>query len=235
MQHYKTVAAVADLVSTPTGSVNQTVFMVPFFTQDNNTVFYKTAGGLQDPGFGSVPNWAGTGATADPLVVYLRGGRCWISVTCGGADVDPIRVRVQLIWPKQQQRSVTDGSDSTALGFPGTSTGYLGTSGINPTTVGHAGTLRPISWSFQDAPDYSQYFYPPVVDKSILLQQNQSTEIFWKIKPTKIDTDNFKRGAGWYPWLIVYASEQGDRDGAPEAVYVVRGFNMSFSVSDTLT
>lgn len=234
-QHYKTIAATASVVSTPVGTVTETFFMVPVFTEASLLTFWHTAGGLQDPGFGSVPSWAGATDANDPLTITIRGGRIWLSANARIDGVDSSRIRIQLIWPKQQQRSVTDGSNSTALGFPGTATGYLGSAGINPSTDGFVGTSRPVSWSFQDAPDYAEYFYPPVLDKSFDMKTTDTCEVYWKIKPIKIDTDSFKRGSGWYPWWCVYMSQTGDRDTNVEPFNITRGFNMSFSATDTLT
>lgn len=209
--------------------------MRPWFTEVANVQFWKTLGGLQDPGFGIAPAWGAAGSTNDPLNIIVRGGVLWACLYANSNTVDSIRVRMQVVFPKQQQRNFTDTADSNSIGFPGTANGYLGTAGINLSTSGFNGLDRPAGWSLQDAPDYHEYFYPPFIDKSADLKPGDDLTVSWRLKPRKVDTDAFNRGSEFYPWIIVYISEMADVNAAQGQLTLTRGWNFSFAASDTLS
>lgn len=234
--HFRTVNAASDAVGTPNSVVAVAPFMTFALSNVLGTEFWHTNGGLQDPSFGEVPSWAAANEAADPLTIILRGGRLWLTTSLNVGTVDTCKIRVQLIFTKNQSRNFADGANSNTLGVPGTVDGYVGTAGINLYGPGFgAGTNRPIGWDISQAPDFEQYFYKPVLDRSYDLKAGDSMTTFWKVKPVKIDVGPFKDGAGYCPIWFVYVGQDNNSNAASETVTVVKGHNMSFAVGDTLT
>lgn len=234
--HYRTVLATTDSLGTPNNVTTLNPYIVPALSTINLSEFWHSAGGLQDPSFGEVPSFAGATNANDPISVILRGGRLWITTSLSLGSVDTCKVRLQLIFPKQQVRNESDTNTSNTLGVPGSANGWIGTTGINLFGPGvGGGTARPIGWDLTQAPDYQQYFYAPVVDKSFDLKAGDSMTTFFKIKPVKIDVASFKDGQGYTPYWVVYAGQDNNSNGASETFVVTIGHNMSFAVGDTLT
>lgn len=234
--HFRSVLATTDTVATPNTVTTLTPYTTPALVTVLSNEFWHTNGGLQDPSFGELPSWAAAGEAADPITIILRGGRLWVTTSLPLGTVDTCKIRIQLIFAKQQARNFADSAVSNSLGIPGTTAGYLGTAGINLFGAGFAaGTTRPIGWSIDQAPDFEQYFYKPVLDRSIDLKAGDSLTTFWKIKPVKIDVGPFKDGAGYAPHWMIYLGQDNNSNGAVENVVVTIGHNLSFAVGDTLT
>ena len=98
--------------------------------------------------------------------LVIRGGRLFVIIANPGLT-DTIRVRVQLCFAKQQQKNSTDTVISNTF------QDWAVTVTTGP---------RPISWSIVDAPDYSEYLYPPVMDKSIDLKPGDDTTMIHKLR-----------------------------------------------------
>lgn len=198
--------------------------------------FWHTAGGLQDPSFGEVPNWGTAASEAfDPISIILRGGRLFLTTSLGLGGVDTCKMRVQLIFARQQNRNVFDNAASNTLGVTGAAGGYIGTTGVDLSGAGYTtGTARPLGWDLQQAPDFEQYFYKPVLDRSYVLKAGDSFSTYWTVKPVKIDVGPFKDGGQYNPLWLVYISQDNNSNAAIETVTITVGHNMSFSVGDTL-
>lgn len=232
--HYKTVNVTSNSVVTPNNVTQQQGFIQSVFDSSAGNEFWHSAGGLQDPSFGEVPSFAGAGIANDPVTCILRGGRMWMSitnpqitadVTSGQPEIqDNVQVRVQLIWPKQVARNFDDTVTSNTF------QSWIGGGALAWNTA-----ARPIGLSLQDMPDYNEYLYPPVLDKSFLLQPGDTYQLYHKILPTKIDCGVFKDGGGWFPYWNVTVHQVANVLAGGVTCTLQTGFNMSFSVADTLT
>jgi len=233
--HFRSVFASSDALGTPNNVVDCSPYAVRALTGAATLEFWRTAGGLQDPSFGEVPAWA-TLATADPITIILRGGRLFLTTSLPLGSVDAVKVRVQLIFCRQQRRNVGDTAFSTTIGEPGVAGGWLGTTGINLNGPGYgAGAVRPLGWDIMQAPDAAQYLFRPVLDRSFDLKAGDSMSTFWKIKPYKMDVGIFKDDGGYAPMWFVYVTQDNNSNALSETVTVVAGHNLAFSVGDTLT
>lgn len=235
--HFRSTLAFSDLLGTPNNINQLSAYCVSALSNVSGSEFWHTTGGLQDPSFGEVPSWApSVSEAADPLTVIIRGGRFFCTLSLPNASpIDTCKVRVQLIFAKQQPRNVFDGAISNTLGATGVAGGYIGTTGINLNGPGYGlGTSRFFGWSLEQAPDFEQYFLPPVLDRSFDLKAGDSMSVFKKIKPVKIDVGPFKDGGCYCPFWLVYVSQDNNNDGVSETVSICYGHSLSFSVSDTL-
>lgn len=235
--HYRTVFAATDTQPTPNNVtfITATAYAA-LSTLSLSEFWHSTTGGLQDPSFGEVPSWAGATDANDPLTIILRGGRLWMTCSLGLGTVDTCKIRVQLVFAKQGSRNVTDTAASNTVGIPGAAGGWLGTTGINVNGAGFTtGTTRPIGWDISQAPDFEEYFYKPVVDRSMDLKAGDAVTVYWKVKPVKIDVGPFKDGACYAPYWFVYLGQDNNSNAALENVVTTLGHNMSFAVGDTLT
>lgn len=218
-QHYKTVINSLQAVNTPTGTTQLGVTGLNALSSVTGSEFWKTTGGLQDPGFGIIPPWGGASGTGvpEPLTIVIRGGRIFCNIVNNSAT-DTVNVRVQLVFPKQQLRSFDDSVTSNTY---------------SAWIAAIAGVARPYSWSLQDAPDYSEYLHPPVIDKTMDLKPGDDLNIFWKVRVTKIDADAFKRSGGWFPQWIVYCNQRNDVTVGANTLACDIGHNMSFAMTST--
>lgn len=223
MQHFQSIftASLPSLVTTPTGVHQLNYAATSAMDEALATSFWKSAGGCQDPGFGRTTDWmAAPGAgVAEPLNIVIRGGRVFITMA-NPSTTDTINVRVQLVFPKQQVKNTTDTAVSNTF------QDYM--------TAIVAGNPRPISWSAQSAPDYSEYLHKPLLDKTIDLKPGDDMMVIYKLKTKKIDVSAFERGVGgMYPYWLVYACQRVDTTAGAQAVNVTIGHNLSFCVTDT--
>jgi len=219
MQHYRTVLSNAITAVTPAGIITQNINFTNALDQAANNEFWKIGGGMQDSGLSFIPLWAQPLAAGIPELVNLviRGGRLFVIIANPGLT-DTIRVRVQLCFAKQQQKNSTDTVISNTF------QDWAVTVTTGP---------RPISWSIVDAPDYSEYLYPPVMDKSIDLKPGDDATMIHKLRVKKIDCDQFRRGAGWFPYWFISSSQTVDNTGGGQPFNVIIGHNMSFAVTDS--
>lgn len=224
--HYRSIAATSLGMNTAiSGGLAdtslQSMMAQPCFSVVNGNEFWKIAGGLQDTNFGISPVWSGVGVNP-PGSIIIRGGRIWISVTDPSGSSDPVKIRVQLVFAKQQQRNFGDTAPSNTFND------WLLSAGA----INFNNGLRPVGWDITCAPDWEQYFYKPVMDKSFEVRPIEGVTHYWKIKPVKIDTGSFQVGAGWFPWWLVYLNEVTQSDNVAETMRVVIGHNISFAVGD---
>jgi len=216
--HYRSIRTSALTITTPNSNTAQRVGLSQCFDVNDLTTFWRTAGGLEDANYGVTVPWA-AGAGPNPESITIRGGRIWISFNNRSTATETIRVRVQLIFLRSQSRNYSDAMDSN------TWTDYM-----NNILAG--GGIKPIGWDIVGAPDFSQYMYRPVLDKYMDLRPDDSLDVYWKIKPVKIDTAAFTRGGGWFPVWIYYVSTHYDDNLAADNVRVQLGHNISFAASD---
>jgi len=219
MEHYKSIASFALPLSSAAGYSELSMNSIGVFDSAANLEFWKIAGGLQDSGFGFVPLWGQPNGAGIPELVSLviRGGRFFITIS-NPSLTDNVKVRIQLVHQKQQLRNFDDTANSnTALSW------------ISAISTPN----RPLSWSIQQAPDYGEYFYPPVVDRSVDLKPGDDVNIIQKIKTVKIDCDKYRRAGGFFPLWIVYLNQNTDNTAGAETVRVVQGYNLSFAVTDS--
>lgn len=221
--HNRSVICRQNTIVTPANSiVDLNFFLTECMSSTTGAEFWKTAGGAQDPSFGVTPSWmnpngTGTPAGVDPITIVIRGGRLW--ATMANTDTqDNVTVNIQLLFVKGALRDTTDTTDSN------TAQAYLTAIGTGP---------RPKSWTPQMAPDYSEYFYKPVLSRTVDLQPGQDVTVWWKIKPVKIDVAPFKRGGGnWFPVWYFSAMQNINNTTGGATVNVSAGHNISFSVTD---
>lgn len=237
--HYRTVFATTDAITTPNNTTSVTPYVVPALSTVSLSEFWHSAAGFQDPSFGEVPSWAGATDANDPLTIILRGGRLFVTLSLNLGTVDTCKIRVQLIFAKSQTRNAFDTGISNTLGQPaaaGSPNGWLGPTGINLNGPGVAtGTARPLGWDISQAPDFEQYLYKPIVDRSMDLKAGDSITMFWKVKPVKIDVGPFKDGSNYAPFWFIYVAQDNNSNAATESVTMTQGHNMAFAVGDTLT
>lgn len=221
MQHFRSIFNFTPSIVTPAGITGLNLHVISAFSEVDATTIWKTAGGAQDPSFGQRPTWmnAPGAGVPEPINIVIRGGRLWLTIA-NPSTTDTINVRVQLAFPKQQLMNTTDTATGTTIDPYFTSI-ILG----NP---------RPWSWDFQGAPDYSEYLYPPVLDKTFDLRAGDDLMLMHKLKVNKIDTAAFKRGAGYFPYWIVYAGQRVDTTAGAQTLSAQNGHNLSFAVLDTL-
>jgi len=210
--HFRSIFSNVSSRVTSTGLLNQTIFTDECMASTIGQEFWRTAGGLQDINYGQTMPWAI--GTDNPSSIVIRGGRLWCSYA--NNSTDDVRIRIQLVFVKQQFRSQNDGAQSNTL-----------SSWVSDILA----TPKPISWAMQDAPDYSEYLYRPVLDKTIVLRNGENSEIYWKIKPAKIDPTAFERAGGWFPIWISYLS--GSLQIAEDTVSFQWGHNISFAAGPT--
>lgn len=221
MQHFRSIFLFTNNPATPAGVTGINLNLISAFSEVDATTFWKSAAGAQDPSFGQRPTWMnppGAGVP-EPINIVIRGGRIWATVA-NPSTTDTINVRIQLAFPKQQLMNTTDTATGTTIDP------YI--------TAIVGGNPRPWSWDMQSAPDYQEYFYAPVMDKTFDLKPGDDAMFMHKVKVNKIDTAAFKRGAGYFPWWIIYTGQRVDTTAGAQAVTLQTGHNISFAVLDTL-
>lgn len=213
--HFRSIFASSAAFGTPFGANSRTLENGNFITAlpvANNNEFWRKAGGLEDVNWASAPPWA-VPAGGQPASVVIRGGRLWCSFSLFSDIVDNVRVRVQLCFIKSQlSNNAGNLNSNTALEW----------------IQGVLGSPHRIGWNVMDAPDAAQYIYRPIMDRTFILKSQDQQELYWKIKPVKVDTASFLRGTGWFPVWFVYVSSGGG-DEVQDAVQFQYGHNLSFS------
>lgn len=213
-QHYRSIISGSSNLSAPIGTTSQGFATFDALSSTVDTEFWKAAGGLISPQINfNPPVWSTAGAAPPPYIV-IRGGRLWCTVSQGITAANLVRARVQLVFLKGQLRNDSDTAASNT---------YASWFSAITTTV-QASANR----SVFDMPDAEEYLYKPVIDKTYDFHNNDSFTVFWKIKPVKIDTGLFTKGAGWFPQWFVYVYQLNDSDATAETVTVNAGFNISF-------
>jgi len=218
--HYRSIFNVNTALQTPANITQVSLNLLEVFDETAGSQFWKTAGGARDPGFGNRPTWMnapGIGVP-EPSTIVVRGGRVFINIANPGT-VDTITARIQMAFVKSQTRNRDDNNFSNTLGD------YI--------TAIVSGS-KPFTYDITSEPDYSEYFYKPVVDKSFELKALDSFMITFKLKTMKIDADVFNRGSGWFPYWIITLGQRVDITAGAATLNVVNGHNLSFAMMDTL-
>jgi len=214
--HYRSINANAVAVATANSQNSQ---LCNFFGCLNTTAgfeFWKGAGGLQDANWAVATPWAS--GTTNPETIIIRGGRLWMSINNRNSNAEIARVRVQLLFIKGSLRDLADSNISNTVAQ------YL--NGVLP-------GVKPIGWNLQAVADYSNYFYPPVLDKTFDLRVDEGAELFYKLKPAKIDTGSFMRAGGtWFPLWLVYTSTLYNANEGEDPIFIQYGHNLSFAAID---
>lgn len=204
---YKSILSSTGSVTTPAtfNSLNWATF--EFF--DNTNPFWTAAGGLQPQHQGAaVP-------TLNPSRVIVRGGVFKLCLVVGTSQTDDVMVRYQLVYPKQQ---VTRYASVTRTNVP--LVDYVVAVPANQND----------DWVIQDAGDYDQYFYQPVLDKRIILKPGDYNETRHSIKIRSIDADGFVNGAGMFPRWFIYVKNCANN--AAVTVGLRTSYNLSFCKVD---
>jgi len=217
-QHYRTIATGTTSIATPNNVTTQSVARLEALTSIVNAEFWKIAGGLLATQFNfNPPVWSTTDAPPPPTIV-IRGGRLWCTASLGASGNDVCRVRVQLVFIKDALRN--EGDTAASNTFQTWETAAL-------TTV--TGTTN---ISIFDIGDAEQHLYKPVIDKTFDMHSGESMTQYWKIKPVKIDTGLFTKGAGWFPMWYVYVYQLNNSNATAETFTVVVGGNLSFAAME---
>lgn len=219
--HYRSIISNLLATTAPVGVNTIDMGIFGAFRIPPNTPFWKSGvGGLQDPSFGIVPDWANPSGAGipEPTTIIIRGGRMFLTIA-NPSTTDTINVRAQLVYPKASLLNTTATANSNTL------SDYI--------TAIASGNPRPISWSAQAAPDYSQYFHKPVLDKTMDLKPGDDLMLMFKIRPCKLDVQPFLRGSGNFPFWFVYCGQRVDTTAGAQAMTLNVGHNISFCVMDT--
>jgi len=220
-QHYRSASSGAAPIPIPiTVSVGnwQVVSVLPMSETDP---FWTLLGGLQATQFSTVP----TPPTLNPATVVIRGGMTRVAIRNTSTDGDTLRIRVQKVYWKQQKRNFTDGNDVAPASewLAETITDFNNGIGIG---LGSSDAL-----TLCDRADFDEYFYRPVDDKEMLLNQSEEFEVKQKMHVKKVDCDQFTRGFKYYPLYLIYFGNQV-ASGAGNSLNIITSFNLSFSVVD---
>lgn len=209
MQKYRSNISGTYTQLTPLGVTSGSYTLIPAMT--TTTPFWTVSGGLEEVNFG------GGAPTLDPNVVFLRGGALDIQGSLASNAGDPVRLRIQLIYPKQQLRNAADTADTSP---------FATWIAAIPSTFTQSRTL-------QDLPDYDEYLYRPVMDKEILLRPGENMVLKHKLRAKKIDCDQFTRAMGSTPYWMTYSWQTFDSGaGAQETIQFNYSYSVSFTVAD---
>lgn len=203
--HHK-ATHVMNAVSTATPAVvgQQTIGILSMLDEANP--FWTAGGGLQPDSFG------GGVATFGTDTYVIRGGKSYLSISNPIANVCML-FRIQVVYPKQQ---VTQASSHVTTNVP--MIDY-----INAITAGTTVIHTPI----QDFADYSEYFWPAVLDKEVLLQAGESVQFEYKLPIKKVNADAFQRGIDFYPYYVLYFANI--QSAVAESVVVIQTYDLSFA------
>lgn len=209
LTHYKAqLAGTTGLTTGATLTGGVFVFIEAF---DNANPFWTAGGGLDTASFGNaVP-------TFDSNTIILRGGLLSMSVANPPGNTGNRKIRIQLVYPKQQFVQATSATTRTNVPLAA--------------WIGAIGNTFSVDRTLQSFADYHQYLHLPVLDKEWILEVGDSAVLEYKLPIKKIDVDEWIRGATMYPLWIVYS--QNVTSTAAEGVTLVDAYNVSFSVMPT--
>lgn len=204
---FKAAFSKSNAISTPATFNSLNWGQVQVF--DNSVPFWTSAGGLNPQHQGAaVPTLA-------PNYVVIRGGTIKFGFVVGTTQTDDIVARYQLIYPKQQ---LTRYNSLVQTNMP-----IVDWLAAIPTPQND-------EWKLQDAGDYSEFFHPPVMDKTIVLKPGDFNETFHKLKITRFDADDFTYGRSFFPYLVVYAKNAANN--AAVTLGIRTSYNLSFVIMD---
>jgi len=204
---FRSILSASVTLATPASTTLQGINVNSIFDEANP--FWTAAGGNQSVRFGVAAG------SANPDSVIIRGGVYEIVFTCLPATGDNINLRYQLIMPKQQMQDTTDAAVSN--------TGFAWLAAIPLAT-------SPIGLTIQDLPDYNEYFYPPFLDKEVVLRPGESCKEIKKIRLKKVDAQAFHRGFTTFPLLVCYAN--GTSDATADLLRIQKSYNLTYTIPD---
>lgn len=197
-------------LSTPNNATQAALSMFSAF--DLGFPFWTTGGGLQPISFGV----AATSLTSRKYII--KGGEIGLTVTATNTVSNPIRVRIQLIYLKEQFL------DTTGLNTSNTAAAYI--------SATLATWPQPFINSVQNRPDYHEYFSKPYLDMERVLNNNEFFTVKHRVGLHVIDADEYVRGAGFCPFWIVYSSQVNNTPAGSETINIVRQSSLSFVEAD---
>lgn len=203
--HYRSALSGTNSISTAS-RVNSSIIAINLFSLANP--FWTSAGGAISQSF------AASMPTFTTSTFVIRGGKMFCTINNPVTSTDHVKVRCQLVYPKQQSQQATNASLQTSVPFTDWINSLLGFS-------------FPVNSSPQDFPDYSEYLHPPVMDKEMILQIGETVQFERKLGVKKVDADGFIRGAGSFPRWIILATTLGT--SVSQTVNVVDGYDLTFS------
>jgi len=203
---FRSIFTSSSVITTPLSTLQQTITVAQLLSE--TTPFWTAAGGNQSVRFGVAAG------SANPDSVIIRGGVHEVTVTNIPAG-DNIRVRYQFIMPKQQLRNVTDTAN---------------TAPANDWLVAIPPTTTAIGSTIQDLPDYNEYFYPPYLDKEVIIRPGEAVKEIRKIRLRKVDADAFARGITGFPYLILYMN--GTTDALADTARLTITHNLTYTIPD---
>lgn len=209
LTHYKANLAGSFGQTTPASLVLNRWGIYEIFS--NAAPFWTTGGGLD------TQSVSVAAPTFNSSHIIIRGGMCTVSIAVPPGNTGNMHMRVQLCYSKQQL--VQANSTTTRTSVP--IVDYLAL----------LGTSMAVDKTAQGFADWEEYFYQPILDKEFILEPGHSARVEHKIKTRRIDTDQFVRGFGAYPFWIVYTNNQ--TSATAEGITIVTNYSMSFSVMPT--
>jgi len=218
--HYRSIFNTTTALNSPAGINALALNFFEAMSSAAGTQIWKTAGGAQDPGFGNRPTWmnAPGAGVPEPTTIVIRGGRLFATVV-NGSTADTLYGRLQLVFLKSQLRNTTDtAASNTALDW------------LNSAV----GVTRPFSWDIMSMPDASEYIFKPVLDRQMDLKAGEDFTVTYKLRPQKIDADEYNRGSGWFPVWIFSVGQRVDTSAGVSPLGLQFGHNLSFAMMDTL-
>lgn len=209
-------------------SFSQTVVAVPNQSQvtindclNEANPFWTAAGGLQAIHTNN-PNTVIP--TLNPETLFVRHGTVQLTIynqTVNGTapQLDPVTIRVQLVYTRQQRRNFSDAN------FVAPAEEWLNTI-VAQWPKSRLNTL-------QDEADYSEYYHMPVMERQISLKPGDSFTMSHRLKPKRFNADEFARG-GRYPRWVIYASPDADSENilVPPILNLVFSYRLGFTVND---
>lgn len=210
MTKYKSAVATITSLTTPTGVTTKTVTSLFALNNAAGAEFYRVGGGLQDINFGVTPNLG-----VDLSTVIVRGGILHIQVSCPTLANDPVVVTVELRRARQQSRNAADAATSNTL---------------PDYTAAVQAAAKPLTWTYDDAPDRQEYLSKAYLSKTMVLAQGQMMAVQHKLKIEKWDTADFERGGKAWIWIVT-AHQVVDAAVVGETVQIVTGHDLSFTAS----
>lgn len=188
---------------------------------DRSNPFWTAGGGLRAVNFADPPVLP----SLNPNTVFVRGGiiECTVGLNQNPSqelvDYDSQEMVIQLVYPKQQQRNYTNTND------------------VAPRVewLSVTGGLWPRSRMslLQDEADYDEYFYQPVLTKTMTLRPGDSISVQHKLRPKRVDADQWTRGFGAsFPIWILYNRPNSSSESVAPTFDFTRSYRVAFTVED---
>lgn len=210
LSKYKSAGAATGTLSSPALATSCSVFLGNFMPYGTGAYFWTAAGGANSLTFG------GTVPIFTTNTMVIRGGKYYITVCNPSSATESAKVRIQLLFAKQQRQQASN--PALATGVP-----------LSDWITSLPGSLI-ANQGIQVIGDYDEYFYQPIVDKECILQVGESVQVERNMGCHRIDVDQWARGAGWFPYFVVYNQNVS---GGVDTLQVTRTWDLTFSALPT--